>query len=328
MIVTQTPLRVSFFGGGTDLKDYYEKYVGGVISTTINKYVYVIVKPNYIDNNIVLNYFEKEKVDDVDAIKHGIIREALKIAKIHEGIEIISFTDLSLRGTGLGSSSAFTVGLLKALFAYQEKTVDAFELAELASHIEINLLGEPIGKQDQYAAAFGGLKEYVFCRDGRVEVKEVGLDRQGYDALSSHMVLYHTGIERKASSVLSDQKSRIEASLEHLHELKDIVKRSRQFLINFEIDKVGELLSLGWEKKKKLSTKIQNTVIEQIYHLGMKEGVYGGKLLGAGGGGYFCFLCPPEHQPELKKRLKGFNELSVACELKGSRVMSLEPFPL
>lgn len=328
MIISQTPLRVSLFGGGTDFKDYYEKYEGAVLSTTINKYIYIVVKPNYIDNDIVLNYFEREKVSSVEAIKHGIIREALKIVGIKEGIEIISFTDLPLQGTGLGSSSAFAVGLLKALFTYQGKKVDAFELAELASHIEINLLGEPIGKQDQYAAAFGGLREYVFCKDGSVNVREIALSTQGYETLVSHMVLFHTGIERKASTILSDQKNRIGQNAESLHDLKDIVRQSREHLSKLEINKIGELLNISWEKKKKLSTKIQNTVIEQIYNLGMEKGAYGGKLLGAGGGGYFCFLCPPKNHDELKKSLKDFNELPVNIELSGSKIMSLKEFML
>lgn len=323
MHFSKTPLRLSFFGGGTDLKAYYQDHGGVVISTAINKYIYVGIKKNVFNDQIILNHFEKEIVCSVDQIKHDIIREALKLVKIHNRIEIISLTDVPLQGTGLGSSSSFTVGLLHVLFAYKGESIDPFQLAELASHIEIEILEAPIGKQDQYAAAFGGLKEYVFCRSGNVQVNEIELDDLGRDELSLHMTVFHTGIERKASSVLSDQKNRMSQNIEHLHSLKEVVKNSKKHFEKMEIKKIGEFLNLNWEKKKQLSEKIPNSVINEMYDRGMEAGAYGGKLLGAGGGGYFFFLCPQKKLRNLRNALSGFNELPVSIETQGSRLFRL-----
>lgn len=328
MIITRTPLRVSFFGGGTDFREYYAKHEGTVVSLTINKYVHVIIKTNHVDKYITITCFNNEKVACVDDLKHGIIREALKIAQVKDSVEIIIFTDISLNGTGLGSSSALAVGLLNALFAYKGKKIDPFELAELASHIEIDLLGAPIGKQDQYAVAFGGLREYIFRKDEKVTVREIDLGDEGRKILGEHIALFHTGIERKASDVLYDQKSRISQSEEHLHELKRIATESSDCFAKLNINKIGQLLSLNWESKKKLSEKIQNTVIEEMYNLGMQEGVYGGKLLGAGGGGYFCFLCPPEQKCGLVYRLRDYRELPISLDTQGSRLVSLQDVSL
>ena len=320
MIISKTPLRVSFFGGGTDLEEYYRRSGGVVVSTAVSKFVYVIVKPNYFSGDIVLNYFEKEKVASVHEIKHNIIRECLILANITNSVEIISFMDLPLQGTGLGSSSAFTVGLLNALFAYQGRILAPSELAEFACHIEIDILKEPIGKQDQYACSFGGLREYVFAQDGKVHVHELKLEQEHCEVLNSHMVLFHTGLERKSSSVLSDQKQRMEKNFHHLNELAVIARTSKDLFTSLNIKKIGELLNVSWERKKKLSEKIQNELIEHMYDTGMKAGAYGGKLLGAGGGGFFCFLCPPHFHANLRSALKDFKELPIAIELCGSRV--------
>jgi len=324
MIFTKTPLRISLFGGGTDLKEYYQRYEGAVINTTIDKFIYVFVKKNHVNNDIIVRYYdEAEVVSSVDEIKHGIVRESLRLAKIDTSIEIITFSDLPWRGTGLGSSSAFAVGLLNALFAYKGEELFPGELAELASHIEIDLLGEPIGKQDQYAAAFGGLREYVFLKDGGVDVNEIPLDIKGHDNLSNYMILFHTGIERKASLVLGDQKSRMDQNLSHFHDLVEIVRKGKTHLINQEMEMIGELLNNSWKKKRELSEKMQNDVIRKMYCLGMEGGSYGGKLLGAGGGGCFCFICPPKHREQIKMRLKDFKEIPFAITLEGSTITRL-----
>lgn len=323
MIISRTPLRVSLFGGGTDFKGYYEKYEGAVVSMTINKFIHIIVKPNTFNDQIILNYFEKEAVDAISQIKHPIIREALNFAGIKKGIEITSLTDVPLRGTGLGSSSSFAVGLLNALFTYQGKTMSPFELAEMASTIEIDIVGSPIGKQDQYAAAFGGLKEYVFEKNGGVRVGEIPISDTGCKTLISHMILFHTGIERQASTILSDQKQKIGQHLEFLHELKGIALKSKTYFIQPEVERIGALLNQNWEYKKKLSQKVQNDVIEKMYRLGMEQGAFGGKVLGAGGGGFICFICQPELHDKLRVALADFKEFPISFESLGSQVFRL-----
>lgn len=320
MIISRTPLRISFFGGGTDVRGYYKKHTGAVISTTIDKYIYIIVKSRYNDDKIVLNHFEKEEVNSLNEIKHGIIRECLKLTGITKGIEITSMTDLPVRGTGLGSSSAFSVGLLNALFTYKGRAIEPGELAELASYIEIDILKEPIGKQDQYAAAFGGLKEYSFCPDETVKIEEINIREEDYQILAQHMILFHTGIERKTSSILSDQNSRIQNNLEDLHALKLVVEQSKSAFEKLSIQEIGDFLSYSWERKKKLSKKIQHLIIEKMYENGMKAGAYGGKLLGAGGGGYLLFLCHPNKKNAIRCALVGHQELPIRLDKTGTVV--------
>ncbi|MWC28108.1 GHMP family kinase ATP-binding protein [Paenibacillus sp. MMS18-CY102] len=320
MIISQTPLRVSFFGGGTDLRDYYELHSGAVTSVTIDKYVYVTVKRR-CDDDIVLNYAEREQVRNVCDIQHPIFREALQIAGITKGIEITSVADIPSQGSGLGSSSTFTVGLLNALFAYQGQPKNAHELAELACHIEIDRLGEPIGKQDQYAAAFGGFKQYVFQPDGKVDVESLGLSLEQARMLQRNVLMFYTGITRRASAVLGDQKAKTSGNLDHLHALKELSQQGKGSLANCDIPLIGELLDRNWESKKQLSDKIHNEEINRIYDLGKLAGAYGGKLLGAGGGGFFLFVCPPDKQQAVRKALKDYKELPVAFDAYGSRII-------
>ncbi|PMB02579.1 GHMP kinase [Fischerella thermalis CCMEE 5273] len=320
MIISQTPLRVSFFGGGTDIKDYYEKYGGICTSVTIDKYVYVIIKARY-DNRIVVHYSQREEVTHVNDIQHPIVREALKMTGLTQGLEIISTTDIPMGGSGLGSSSSFTVGLLNALFTYQGNTKNPSELAELACQIEIEKLGEPIGKQDQYAAAFGGFKEYSFCKDGTVHVKSLDLSPESYRLLGNNTLMFYTGITRKASSVLSDQKENMSKRLEQLHTLKRIAQKGSEYFTQLNIQQLGKLLNENWENKRRLSDKIHNDQINHIYELGRKSGSIGGKLLGAGGGGFFLFICQPDRQQDLRTALKGYKELPIEFERMGSRII-------
>lgn len=323
MIISQSPLRISLFGGGTDLKKYYERYEGAVVSFTIDKYVYVVVKPNLFDDTIILNYYEKERVDRVDQIKNGIIREALKLAGIKRKIDITVLYDVPVQGTGLGSSSAFAVGLLNALFAYQGIIKTPEELAEMASHIEIDLLGDPIGKQDQYASAFGGLSNYTFCKNGKVIVNPLDVSKEKKESLASHILLFHTGLERKSSDILTDQKEKMDDHLDYFHGLKEIAQNCKESLKTLDIAKLGELLNQSWAKKKKLSQKIQNEVIETMYETGINAGALGGKILGAGGGGFLCFLCPLEKRDDVKHALAGFKELPFSMTHEGSHVRFL-----
>jgi D-glycero-alpha-D-manno-heptose-7-phosphate kinase len=320
MIISQTPIRVSFFGGGTDFKDYYEKYSGAVISTTIDKYIYIIVNSR-CDNDIVINYFDRERVQNVSEIKHDIFREALRITQITKGIEITCITDIPSGGSGLGSSSSLTVGLLNALYAYQGEVKNPYDLAEIACHIEIDILGAPIGKQDQYAAAFGGFKEYRFNVDGTIDTRKVNIGDKNYHELDMCTLLFYTGITRKASSVLDDQKAKIGNNTGTLNTLKEIVSLGKKHLVDLNLKEIGRLLNSNWENKKMLSNKIYNDEINNIYNIGQQAGAYGGKLLGAGGGGFFLFICPPENQKALRKALQYYNELLFTFERYGSRII-------
>lgn len=320
MIISQTPLRVSFFGGGTDFKDYYEKHGGIILSATVDKYIYIIVNSRY-DEDIILNYSERERVRNVNDLKHNIFREALKIADISKGIEITSIADISSEGSGLGSSSSFTVGLLNALFAYKGDFKNPYELAELACKIEIDILKEPIGKQDQYAAAFGGFKEYSFNTDGSVTIKNINISQKDRHVLDVYSLMFYTGITRKAATVLSDQKENLSNNILVLDTLKELAVSSESHIATLDIKTIGNLLDISWEAKKKLTDKIHNEEIDKIYSLAKQSGVYGGKLLGAGGGGFFLFLCPPEKQDKLRAVLKDYKELPFAYERYGSRII-------
>jgi len=320
LVISQTPLRISFFGGGTDFKDYYENYGGTVLSAAINKYIYVIANPRN-DDDIVLNYFNRERVQNVNEVEHKILCEALKMAEIIGAIEITSFSDIHSDGSGLGSSSAFTVGLLNSLYAYKGEYKNPAELAELACKIEIDILGEPIGKQDQYASAFGGLKKYSFNTDGTVTVKEVEIGPEAWHALDMCTSLFYTGITRKASSVLHDQKTNIGINLDNLNMLKEIVLQGEGYFKNGDIENIGILLDENWEKKKRLSDRISNEEIDAIYSQAKQAGAYGGKLLGAGGGGYFLFAYPRESHKHIASALKGYKEMPFAFEASGSRIV-------
>ncbi|WP_297425198.1 GHMP kinase [Clostridium sp.] len=320
MIISKTPLRVSFFGGGTDIKDYYCQGGGAVFSATIDKYIYVIVKSRY-DSKIVLNYSSKEEVNSVEEIQHKIIKAALEITGIKGGIEITSISDIPSQGSGLGSSSSFAVGLLNALFVYKGEEKNPYELAELACKIEIDILKEPIGKQDQYAAAFGGFKKYIFFEDETVDVENVKISSNNYRLLNMHTMMFYTGITRKAASVLSDQKKNIECQREALDRLKKFALNCQNDFTNLNIFKIGTLMDTSWQEKKKLSQKIHNDEINMIYDVAKEAGIYGGKLLGAGGGGFFLFLCPLEKQQKVREALKNYRELPITYDKYGSRII-------
>lgn len=320
MIISKTPLRVSFFGGGTDMKDYYCQDGGAVFSSTIDKYIYVIVKSRY-DDKIVLNYSMREEVNSVDEIEHKIVKAALELTGIKGGIEITSISDIPSQGSGLGSSSSFTVGLLNSLYLYIGEYKNSHELAELACKIEIDILKEPIGKQDQYAAAFGGFKKYIFCEDDTVTVESIKVSTNNYRTLNMHTMMFYTGITRKASSVLSDQKKNIESQRVALDRLKEFALNCQDDFTNLNICKIGTLMDISWQEKKKLSQKIHNDEINMMYDAAKDAGIYGGKLLGAGGGGFFLFLCPLENQSKVREALRQYRELPVTYDNYGSRIV-------
>jgi D-glycero-alpha-D-manno-heptose-7-phosphate kinase len=318
--MSRTPLRASFFGGGTDLPGYYRRYGGRVLSFAIDKYVYVTVKSGW-DDGLVLNCGEPQRARTLDEVAHGRVREALRLTGCPGGLEIVSLSDVPASGSGLGSSSAFTVGVLHALYAHRWETRSATELAELACHIEIDRLGEPIGKQDQYACAVGGCQEYVFHPDGTVSVDAVELSAECAEELDRHALMFYTGRTRQAAHVLTDQQARIDTTVEHLHALKELVSAGRRCLAESDIASLGALLNTGWETKKKLSDRIHDGGIDAAYQAARAAGAYGGKLLGAGGGGFLLFLCPPERHAAVRQALSGLRETPFRLGAPGTTII-------
>ena len=302
MIVTRTPLRVSFAGGGTDLKEFYSSGYGAVVSMAINKHIYIAAHRGF-DRRFILKYSEVEAVEDVDDIKHSLIRECLRDRGYTSGVEIASFADIPSQGTGLGSSSSFAVGLLHALELMTGEEVTREFVAKAASRVEIEQLNEPIGKQDQYAAAFGGLNYIRFNADHSVVVEPIGLAPDAAEQLGKNLLLVYTGITRKASDVLAKQKNNTlndRSVFERLVEMRDMADELKAELELGKLDVVGEFLARGWALKKKLASGMSRGPIDDIYNRGIAAGALGGKLLGAGGGGFVLFYCPSDKMPGLK----------------------------
>ena len=315
MIVTQTPLRVSLAGGGTDLAAYYEQREGFVVSTAIDKFAYVIVKERF-DDAIYLNYMRKEIVARVDEIQHELIREAMRITGVERGIEITLLSDIPSEGSGLGSSSSFSVGLLNALYAYRGEQVTAEQLAREACELEIERLAKPIGKQDQYIAAYGGLRRFRFQRDGGVEVRALRLLPPQLRSLSARLHLFFTGRTRKADSILSEQKARTGDRFQELDGIKALALEVEEALEAHEFDRLGELLHENWELKRRLAAGI-----ESMYAHARAHGALGGKICGAGGGGFLLLDCPPEQGQVLAKGMSRHRELPFQLERDGSKVV-------
>lgn len=303
MIITKTPFRVSFAGGGSDIAAFYEQHGGCVLSTSINKYMYISIHPYFDETKTLLKYSENELVNHPSEIQHTIFRQILKDMDIH-GVEISSTADVP-GGTGLGSSSTFTVGLLHTLFCYQGKYASKGKLAELACEVEIEKLGNPIGKQDQYAAAYGGLNFISFHRDRSVTVEPVIMRTDTYRQLERNLVMFYTGETRSASTILAEQKKNIEnsAKTKNLLRMCGLAEQMRDSLRSNDLSAFGEMLHEGWRMKKELAGGISNASIDDAYALAMQHGAAGGKLLGAGGGGFLLFYCPEERQAELQKAL-------------------------
>jgi len=321
MIISQTPLRISFVGGGSDLEEYWKISPGKVISTTIDKYIYVIVKGRF-DNEIYLNYSNKEIVSSVSDIKHDLIREAMIKSDVKKSVEITTLADIPSEGSGLGSSSSVTVGLLNALYAYKGELVTSEQLAKEACEIEINILGKPIGKQDQYAAAHGGLNIFSFNPNGTVSKRKVNLNNYNTRILGSNLLLIYTGINRSSSSILSDQNEKIEKKRNHLDKMIGLVDEfERSLKSSSSFKKIGKLLDCNWSEKKKLSKRVSNKTIDDMYSLAMNNGALGGKVSGAGGGGFLLLFVPRKKQDGLRKALKNYREFPFMLEPDGSKII-------
>jgi len=322
MIISQTPLRMSFVGGGTDFEDFYQRYPGRVLSTTINKYYYIALNPRF-DGLIEVRYSKIETVASPDQIKHPLVREALKEAGIEKGIDIVSLSDLPARktGTGLGSSSSFTVGLLNGLYAFLGKYISPEILAEKACQIEIERVKSPIGKQDQYAAAFGGLNQITFNCNGKIEVEPIYLTPKLKEDFQNHLLLFFTGIERLANPILAEQKQNIDKKFEFLKKMSDMVPIFRSTLENGDFKKMGELLYQGWLLKKELASAISNPKIDEMYNLALEAGAWGGKILGAGGGGFLLVMASPEKHSKIKEVLNKYQLIPFRFSESGSKIV-------
>ncbi|MEN6356635.1 MAG: GHMP kinase [Armatimonadota bacterium] len=320
MIITQTPLRISFAGGGTDFKGFYDKEYGSIVSTAIDKYIYVIVKERF-DDLIRVGYTRTEMVGDVSEIQHELVRETMKMVGVNSGIEVATMADIPSEGSGLGSSSTVTVGLLNALYAYKGETVTAETLARQACEIEINILGKPIGKQDQYIAAYGGLRHFKFYPKEEVEVTGIDLDEGTRQRLCESLLLFYTGTTRKSSDVLTEQKSNIVNKMALLTQMRDQADDLARHLKHGAIASLGQTLRDGWIKKKQLATGVSNPQIDEFYDFAMSAGALGGKITGAGGGGFFLVCAPPENRAAVRKKLAHLRELPINLSRDGSKVI-------
>ena len=325
MIITRSPLRISLGGGGTDLQSYYYENEGFLLSAAIDKYVYVsLMKP--FTKGIFLKYSKFEYAEKISEIKHPIIREALKILNVSPQIEITTLADIP-SGTGLGSSGSFTTALLKSLYTHFKRNLNQEELAELACHIEIDRLGEPIGKQDQYISAIGGLTSFTFHKKGKdtVTIKPLNIEVETMLNLEDNLLLFFTGFSRSASSILKDQKIRSVAKdsdmLQNLHYVKDLGYKSKEALEAGKIDLFGELMHEHWEHKKKRSNGMTNSKIDNWYKLGMKNGAVGGKLVGAGGGGFLMFVADNKSQLRKTMTAEGLEEVRFRFDFEGTKLM-------
>lgn len=323
MIITRTPLRISFCGGGTDLPSYYRKEQGAVVSTAVDKYVYITVNrlSRYFDHRILLKYSQTELVSSVDEVRHPIIREAMKITGVVDGVEITSMADIPA-GTGLGSSSTYAVGLLHALYTFKGQYVSAAQLAREACEIEITRLGDPIGKQDQYIAAYGGICHIRFNPDETVFVDPVICSSDTKKALQDNLLMFYTGNTRRAGDILSVQKATTDQNMEALTRMKELCGRLMEVLKDgISLSRLGEILHEGWCHKRGLVQAISNDSINKHYDQARSSGAIGGKLLGAGGGGFLLFYVEPQNHGRVREALRALQELPFRFEPQGSKVI-------
>jgi D-glycero-alpha-D-manno-heptose-7-phosphate kinase len=321
MIITQTPLRIGLLGGGTDLPDYYREHGGRVLNCAIDKYIYVIVKQRF-DDDIYVNYSKKEIVSRVEDLEHELVREAMWMTGVMNGVEITTLADIpSAGGSGLGSSSAVTVGLLHALFAYRGRQVTAEELADRACAIEIDRCGKPIGKQDQYIAAYGGIRDIRFGPGDQVMADDLDLPLVIRRDLQRHIMLFYTGVTRSANSILAEQTANIKTSSDQLDLLCDLAGIATDRLRSGDVEAVGEAMRKGWEAKRQLATGISNAQVDDAVDRALGAGAIGAKLTGAGGGGFLLVMCPVERQRAVRESLADMRELPVKLDRLGSRVV-------
>ncbi|MBF0387009.1 MAG: kinase [Candidatus Omnitrophica bacterium] len=326
MIISRTPFRISFFGGGTDYPAWFKDHPGAVLATTIDKYCYLTVRylPPFFEHRSRIIYSKMEHVQGVDEIDHPSVRETLRYLNINEGIEIHHDGDLPAR-TGLGSSSAFTVGLLNVLYALKGAMTTKQQLAEQAIHIEQDLIGENVGSQDQTLAAFGGFNHIEFGGDGRMNVRQLTLPNERMRGLQDHMMLFFTGFSRTASLIAAHQIQNIPKRHKELAEMYGFVQEGLKCLNNNDLKGFGVLLNESWKLKRTLSDKITTDAIDDIYARAIKAGALGGKLLGAGGGGFVLIYAEPDRKSAVRQALGGFLEIPFKFEGLGSQIIFYQP---
>ena len=321
MIMSRTPLRITFVGGGTDIPSYYREYgPGAVVSASINKYIYVAVNKKF-DSKIRVSYSVTEMVDTVDEIRHPTVREALKLLGIDGGIEIVSISDIPSKGTGLGSSSTFLVGLLNALHAYKGEHASSLQLAEEAVKIEREILGEPGGKQDQYMAAYGGIQFMEFHQDERVSVKPVIMNEEMRAKLQSNLLLMYTGRERSSAEIHKVQASNVSSKVESYNLMKGMAYEMFDAMCNGATDEIGKLLHRNWEQKRLLADGITDRNIDSWYQAALSNGALGGKMIGAGGGGFLLLFASPDNHQKIVNALPELKQENFSIEYGGSRII-------
>jgi D-glycero-alpha-D-manno-heptose-7-phosphate kinase len=325
MIITRSPLRISLGGGGTDLPSYYKKHSGFLIAAAIDRYVYITLHQTFV-TDLIVKYSQLERVPHANDLRHPIIREAMKLLGIDGPyLELTSMADIPA-GTGLGSSGSFTTALLKALHAHRKNIVHPRELAEQACHIEIDLLKEPVGKQDQYIAAYGGLTCFQFLPNGHVEAHPLKVDSETLYNLEDNLLLFFTGYSRAAGSILKEQDERSRTSdkemIDNLHFVKDLGYQSQEALEVGDLKRFGELMNVHWEHKKKRSGGMSNPDIDRWYNLAMENGSLGGKLIGAGGGGFLMFYAGDKTRLRHAMREKGLQEVRFRFDFEGTKVVA------
>jgi D-glycero-alpha-D-manno-heptose-7-phosphate kinase len=320
MIIVQTPLRVSLFGGGTDFPGFYLQEGGCVLSSAIDKYIFVTIKQRF-DQKLRVGYTKTEMVDSIDEIKHELIREALRLTGVQRGVEITTMGDIPSEGSGLGSSSTVTVGTLHALYTYLSETATQEQLAREACKIELDILRKPIGVQDQYIAAYGGLRFITFNTDGSIDCRRVDLDTQVKRTIDESLLLFFTGITRKSSSILSEQKVNISHRIPVLRRMKEIAVEACREIEAGELDAIGHFMDEAWQLKKQMASGISNGDIDRLYDNAKKAGAIGGKITGAGGGGFLVLYVPREKQDQVRESLSDLQELPFALGIDGSKVI-------
>ena len=325
MIITRSPLRISLGGGGTDLPSYYREHSGFVIAAAIDKYVYITLHHTFVED-LIIKYSKMERVRSIDEVQHPIIREALKVANTEiASLEIASMADIPA-GTGLGSSGSFTTALLKALHSHNRHLMHPQDLAEQACHIEIDLLKEPVGKQDQYIAAYGGITCFRFLPNGQVEAWPLKIARDTLYALEDNLLLFFTGYSRSASSILKEQDDKSKQSnkemTDNLHFVKELGRQSKEALEAGDLHTFGDLMNVHWEHKKKRSANMSNPKINDWYDIARQNGAVGGKLIGAGGGGFLMFYAEDKMRLRRAMREAGLQEVRFRFDFEGTTVVT------
>jgi D-glycero-alpha-D-manno-heptose-7-phosphate kinase len=320
MIVSKTPLRVSLLGGGTDFPDHFRVHGGAILSLAINKYIYVVVNERYHDD-IVMNYSQKERVHEVGELKHDLARECLKKVGIYKAVEITTLADIPTEGSGLGSSSAVTVGILNALYAYKGEQVSTERLVAEACEIEVDILRKPIGYQDQIITAHGDMRFIAFNKDGSISLERVDIDSDQKDKIASNLLLFYTNRTRSADAILAGQKANIQSKEVELIELSKLATRARDSVQSGRFGDIGTLLNENWDLKKTLAPGISDPQIDEMYSAAISAGATGAKIAGAGGGGFLLVYCEPEFHANVRSAISGYPELLIGLSRDGSKII-------